>query len=407
MIKTKDIIKKEEKEMALFNKHKNLLLIAKYLDCDYCIYQQHLFEIALKLKYTVYNNHYKQEVYYTVNSLYKAILELLETDFITRDYANLYSGGKSTGYVIRLLPKAIKLLDSTDIYFKKRSTNLFNHLVLLKGKSLIDMLDFYIYYANKKNIDTRNVLQMISERYIYNTFLGDKQKYYNCINSIKTAQTEKDKDTFKNATDTQINNIKTINLKSFTSLNYVIKEEENRNIKNMLRRETLYKLATKKFIYFVGKENNDFIFVVLDPSTNKTEKDFIDNYISIFNYTYSYLINTRTDFNVKICFYFSSDYTKKNFELALTGKNKELASYINLRLVKTIDLKANFIYNTINVVNDFGQSNIKKDKKDIPLSKKYPIKNFEMITSKKKAEEIKPIKYKNMVISDDDEDELI
>lgn len=58
MMKTKDIIKKEEKEMTLFNKHKNLLLIAKFLDCDYCIYQQHLFEIALKLKYTVFTKFY-------------------------------------------------------------------------------------------------------------------------------------------------------------------------------------------------------------------------------------------------------------------------------------------------------------------------------------------------------------
>ena len=70
MLVTKEIIKQEKKEIDLFNKHRNLLNILKYLDCDYNIYMQHLFETALKLKYKVYNSKTKEYVYYTVNTLY-------------------------------------------------------------------------------------------------------------------------------------------------------------------------------------------------------------------------------------------------------------------------------------------------------------------------------------------------
>lgn len=387
MLVTKQIIKQEKKELDLFNKHRHLLMILKYLDCDYNIYLQHLFETALKLKYKVYNSKTKEYVYYTVNTLYSAINKLEKYKFIEKYFVDLSSGGKSNGYAIRLMPKAIRLLeDIKDVKVKKRSTNLFYNVMLLRGQVLVNSLDNYIKIANNINISTEEILKEISLNSKYNTLLGDTEKYYKPYNATNYSNKKK----LIKATQVQINNLHLEKIKVEENGKELLeKKERNRAIKELRLTDTFYKLAKERFIYLNSVLNNTFYFTVLDVQCNKTEMDFVKDYVRILN-LFDKLWGEK-EAKIKIEYYFQSEYDSNNFrKIILLKQFEKYNTYIHYNLNRTGTQQVTVGFRVFNTIENFGKTNIKKEYRNVSLAKKYNVVNYpDKLMPKKKRKIIK------------------
>lgn len=319
-------------------KYENLLELIKCFDCNYCILQNHLFQIVDLLDYKIFDGHNKVFRKYTKDTFNLAIRRLEQENLLERFFMPLPNGTRSKYKIICLKRKAVAYIENIELEklkgLRKPTSNIRYMKALIKGDILINVIK-----SNEVIINSDNKRKAFLQQYVFidfNTLLTKESDVYNIYNNFANAKC-----------NVEANRLMSKNLKANKDLNF--KKGSKIKIDNT---HNLLTLKKYRHTYLDNHiiANGTFIFnaYITNPTNTKKPKDYIQDLIETHNVIYNLLNNSDKDifskFKINIYFCINSNY-----------EIRKIKDYFKTREAES-ELRANKIY----LIN--GElSNLKKD----------------------------------------------